>query len=65
MQRSRKWVLPHWIRLFLPPLVDFSLGRQRTQNLAIVGYLVLLFIIIIVPSPIETGSRPTATIMNI
>ena len=20
MQRSRKWVLPHWIRLYLPPL---------------------------------------------
>ena len=26
MQRSRKWVLPHWIRLYLPPLQQPSLS---------------------------------------
>ena len=28
-QRSRKWVLPHWIRLYLPPLT--SCGRKMRK----------------------------------
>ena len=31
MQRSRKWLLPHWIRLYLPPVVMMS-GNYSTTT---------------------------------